>query len=341
MEFVYEYGLFLAKAVTLVLALGALVIVIAAAGRSQKGQKGSLKIHDLSERFKGYRHQLEAELFDEDALKAKEKARKAERKAKAKAQKGQERQGRLFVIDFKAGIDAAQVANLREEISALLMVAEPKDEVLVRVESGGGMVHAYGLAASQLDRIRQANIPLTIAVDKVAASGGYMMACVANRVIAAPFAILGSIGVIAQLPNFNRLLKRNDIEFEQHTAGQFKRTLTLFGENTDEARAKFREELEHTHELFKQFVGKYRPQLDLAKVATGEHWFGHQALELDLVDELTTSDDFLMAKSREKPVLQLEYIEKKNLAKRLGKGAEGALEGAMLKLAEWGQSSTR
>ncbi len=332
MEFLYEYGLFLAKALTLVAAIVAVIVAAAAASRAGKGAKGELKVHNLTDKFHDYEEKLAHRLLSDDQLKAREKARKAEEKAKAKAQKGQEREGRLFLIDFKAGIDAAQVAQLREEISALLTVAEARDEVLVRVESGGGMVHAYGLAASQLDRIRQAGIPLTIAVDKVAASGGYMMACVADKIIAAPFAIVGSIGVIAQIPNFNKLLKKHDIDFEQHTAGDFKRTLTMFGENNDAGREKFREELEQTHELFKQFVQRYRPDLDLAKVATGEHWFGLQALELGLVDAIQTSDDFLMAQDKE--ILQLQFEEKKNLAKRFGRAAESALERGTLKLAE-------
>ncbi|MBY6017216.1 protease SohB [Halomonas denitrificans] len=332
MEFLYEYGLFLAKAVTLVAAVVAIIVAAAAANRAGKGGKGELKVHNLTEKFEQYEDKLCHQLLNDEQLKAREKAHKAEQKAKAKESKGKEREGRLFLIDFKAGIDAAQVAQLREEITAVLTVAEARDEVLVRVESGGGMVHAYGLAASQLDRIRQAKIPLTIAVDKVAASGGYMMACVGDKILSAPFAIVGSIGVIAQLPNFNKVLKKHDIEFEQHTAGDFKRTLTMFGENNEAGRDKFREELEETHVLFKEFVQRYRPELDLDKVATGEHWFGLQALELGLVDAIQTSDDYLMAQDKE--ILQLQYEEKKNLAKRFGRAAETALERGSLKLAE-------
>ncbi|WP_028117523.1 protease SohB [Ferrimonas senticii] len=333
MEFLFEYGLFLAKIVTVVVALAVLVVIAAAAGKSGAKNKGSLKLIDLTDTFEGYKAQLQQYLLSDDELKALAKEEKAKAKQQAKESKGQARQGRLFVIDFKAGIDAAQVANLREEISALLTVADKdKDELLVKVESGGGMVHAYGLAASQLDRVRQAQIPMTIAVDKVAASGGYMMACVANKVIAAPFAIVGSIGVIAQLPNFNKVLKKNDIEFEMHTAGDFKRTITMFGENTDEGREKFKQELEHTHQLFKSFVSRYRPELDIATVATGEHWFGQQALELGLVDELATSDDFLMR--ADKPIVQLQYQQKQNLAQKLGRGAEAVVERSMLKLSE-------
>ena len=215
---------------------------------------------------------------------------------------------------------------LREEISTVLTLAKPTDEVVVKVESGGGMVHSYGLASSQLTRITNKNIPLTICVDKVAASGGYMMACVANKIVAAPFAIVGSIGVIAQLPNFNKLLKKNHIDFEQFTAGEFKRTVTVFGENTDKGRQKFQHELEETHLLFKDFVQKHRAVLDINQVATGEHWFGYQALELKLVDELSTSDEYLLTQLPKRQVFQVKYQLKKGLAEKVGLSAATMLQ---------------
>jgi serine protease SohB len=210
------------------------------------------------------------------------------------------------------------VTSLREEVTAVLTVATPDDEVFVRLESGGGMVHAYGLAASQLNRIRERNIPLTVAVDKVAASGGYMMACVANRVIAAPFSIIGSIGVVAQIPNFHRLLKKHDVDFEQFTAGEFKRTVTMFGENTDEGRAKFRKEVEDIHLLFKDFIQKHRPNVDIVKVSTGEYWPAIRALEHDLIDELKTSDDYLLDKNETADIFQIRYSTRKNFLEKLG-----------------------
>ncbi|SDK02024.1 serine protease SohB [Ferrimonas sediminum] len=342
MEFLFEYGLFLAKALTLVVAVVAIILVVAQVGRSQRAQKGELQLTCLSDQLEDYQHHLESALLSKEQLKAKEKAEKKAEKARQKKEKAnvdKPREGRVFVLDFKAGIEAFEVVSLREEISALLTVADKQDQVLVRLESGGGMVHAYGLASSQLARLRDAGIPLTIAVDKVAASGGYMMACVADHIVAAPFSIIGSIGVIAQLPNFNKLLKKSNIEFEQHTAGEFKRTLTMFGENTDSAREKFREELEETHGLFKDFIGRYRPELDLGKVATGEHWFATQALDLGLVDELSTSDDWLMKQAKDKEVLKLSYVIKKNLANRFGRGASEALETLAMKLAELNQRS--
>ena len=215
-------------------------------------------------------------------------------------------------------MEAKEVASLREEVTAVLTMATEQDEVLVRVESGGGVVHGYGLCASQLQRLRDRGLHLTVAIDKVAASGGYMMACVAQHIIAAPFAIVGSIGVVAQLPNFHRLLQKHDIDYEQHTAGQYKRTLTLFGENDEAGRQKFREELESVHQQFRSFVSRHRPRIQLDKVATGEHWLANEALHLDLVDELRTSDDYLLDNYARKQVVKVQYKLHKGLTERLG-----------------------
>jgi len=350
LEFLYEYGLFLAKTITFVLAVIAIIAVIAASAIKQKHKKGDLDITDLSEQFEEVEQDIIHALLTKDELKhkekqdkkhAKEKAKAIKEKAKKKAKSSDTEQGseqdsdnkaRVFVVDFKGSIDAKEVTSLREEVTAILSVANKKDEVFVRLESGGGMVHGYGLASSQLDRIRQHEIPLTVSVDKVAASGGYMMACVANNIIAAPFAILGSIGVIAQLPNFNKLLKKNDIDFEQFTAGEFKRTVTMFGENTEKGKEKFIEELEETHVLFKDFVSEHRPSLDLDKVATGEHWFGTKALELGLIDTIQTSDDYLQKLSKSHKVVAIKYEVKKGLAEKFAKAASLSVEGVLGKL---------
>ncbi len=349
LEFLYEYGLFLAKAITFVVAVAAIVVLIAGAAVKQQHKKGELDITDLSEQFHETEEDIIHALLDKDELKEKEKADKKQAKAqekadkaKAKADKAQEKAGsepeqkpskaHVFVVDFNGSIDAKEVSSLREEITAILSVAKPEDEVFVRLESSGGMVHGYGLASSQLDRLRQHNIPLTVSVDKVAASGGYMMACVANNIISAPFAILGSIGVIAQVPNFNKLLKKHDIDFEQFTAGEFKRTVTMFGENTEKGKEKFIEELEETHVLFKNFVSERRPSLDIAKVATGEHWFGTTALELGLVDSIQTSDDYLQGKSKSHKVVAIKYEVKKGLAEKFSKAASLSAESFLGKL---------
>lgn len=339
MEFLYEYGLFLAKAVTFVIAVVAIVAVIASSAIKQGSKKGELEITDISEQLKDLEDEVVHHLLTKEQLKEKEKSDKKIAKEKQKADKAaaksqdeNEVEPKLFVIDFKGSIDAKEVTSLREEVTAVLSVATPKDEVFVRLESGGGMVHGYGLASSQLDRIRQRDIPLTASVDKVAASGGYMMACVANNIVAAPFAIVGSIGVLAQVPNFNKLLKKNDIDYEQFTAGEFKRTVTMFGENTDKGREKFSEELEETHVLFKNFVSEHRPTLDIAKVATGEHWFGTKALELGLIDEIQTSDDYIQARYKSHKIIHIKYATKKGLAEKFSKAASLSAESFLGKL---------
>lgn len=226
---------------------------------------------------------------------------------------------KIYVLDFKGDMAASAVESLREEITLILSTAKAgRDRIIVRLESPGGMVHGYGLAAAQLVRLREAGFHVTICVDKVAASGGYMMACIANEVISAPFAIVGSIGVVAQVPNFNRLLKENKIDFELYTAGQYKRTVTMFGENTEEGKAKFEEELQQTHALFKHFVEKYRPQLNVEKVATGEHWYGQDALDLNLVDKLQTSDEYLLGLLPQHDVYLIQTRKKPTLGEKLG-----------------------
>ena len=238
-------------------------------------------------------------------------------------------------MDFDGDIKASEVEPLRQEISAVLLMAEKQDEVLIRLESPGGMVHEYGLASSQIERIKRKEIPLTICVDRVAASGGYMMACLADKLLAAPFAIVGSIGVIAQLPNFHKLLKKNDIDYEVLTAGEYKRTLTVFGENTDKGREKFVEELEETHELFKNFVHEYRQSVDINKVATGEIWFGKQALEVNLVDELKTSDEYMMDAANDADIFIVRYEEKKSFQEKISQLAVSSSDKVLLRW--WGR----
>ncbi len=249
--------------------------------------------------------------------KAFQQAHKVERKADKLRRKSDQVRPRLFVIDFQGDIKASEVVGLRELVSALLLEANSSDEVMVRLENAGGTVHEHGLAASQLLRIRNHGIVLTVAVDKIAASGGYLMAVVANRVLAAPFAIIGSIGVLAEMPNFHRWLEQKGIDFELHTAGDYKRTLTLFGENTEAGRAKLREQLEQIHAQFKDFIAEYRPQVAIDEVATGEYWYGSRALELKLVDELKTSDDYLMTAAETADLYEVSYIVKRALSERL------------------------
>ena len=327
MEFLAEYAGFLARTVTVVVAIVMVLLMVAVL--RQKGQRsaGHLSVRKLNEFYRELREHLEDSVLHKDQLK---RQRKAEAKAHKAEQKKPVDKARVFVLDFDGDIKASATEQLRHEVTAVLSMAQPSDEVVVRLESGGGMVHAYGLASSQLARLRDAGLPLTVCVDKVAASGGYMMACVANRVLAAPFAVLGSIGVVAQLPNVHRLLKKHDIDVEVLTAGEFKRTLTVFGENTDKGREKFQEDLELTHQLFKGFVSRYRPQLDIDKVATGEVWLGLSALEHELVDGLQTSDEYLARRANEAELFQLRFINRKSLQERIGLAASVAIDRVLL-----------
>ena len=318
-EALIQYGLFAAKALTLVAFVGLFGLLMLRARHHAAAviddDSGRLEVVSLNDRYDDMADAIRHATLPPKVYK---KAVKAEHKAEKKRAKATEPElRRVFVIDFHGDIMASEVGGLREMISALLLEATNKDEVLVRIDNAGGAVHEHGLAASQLLRIRARGIPLTVAVDKVAASGGYLMACVADRIIAAPFAILGSIGVLAELPNFHRLLERSGIDFELHTAGEYKRTLTLFGENTDDGRAKLREQLEETHQLFKGFIREYRKDLDVDKVATGEYWHGERAMALGLVDEIKTSDDYLLAARDDADLFKLRYKVRKRPLERL------------------------
>jgi serine protease SohB len=318
MEHLAEYGLFFAKFMTVIL-----VLVIVAGGmfvmifRSRAGLDGHLNITNLNNKFETMNLMLKSQILTKKDFKKAVKEHKAAQSKKSKSTDSGQKRKHLFVIDFKGDIRATEVTSLREEITAILMVASADDEVLVTLESTGGTIHGYGLAASQLKRIRDKGVQLTIAVDKVAASGGYMMACVAHRIIAAPFAIIGSVGVIAQMPNFNRLLKKHDIDFEEITAGEYKRTLTLFGENTEKDREKMREELAEAHKLFKDFIHENRNQVDVDKIATGEYWYGKRALELKLIDALRTSDDYLSSSADTADMYEIDYVRKKPMAEKI------------------------
>jgi len=320
--FFAEYGMFLLKAITIVLALVAVIGAIAAVGK-KAGEHDHLEIENLNKKYQSLAGALKQAVLKKADWKKEAKAEKDKAKAEAKSDKSRPH---AFVINFKGDLKASAVPSLREEVSAVLEVATVEDQIIVCLENYGGVVHEHGLAASQLVRIREREIPLTVVVDKVAASGGYLMACVANRILAAPFAILGSIGVIAQIPNFNRAMDERGIDFEQVTAGKFKRSVTMFGKNTDEDRAKLKEELEDVHALFKGAVLRYRPDLDIERIATGEHWYGTRALELGLADELKTSDEYLAELAKDHDVFRLAYKIKQPLQKRLMAGADAALE---------------
>lgn len=338
MEFISNYGLFLAKSLTIVVAIVFVVVsIIAASSRGKKEHHGQIQVVCLNDKYDEHEHIIKGAILDEVQLKAEHKAEKKKKKADKKSKKNDEEavnKKRLYVLEFDGDTKASGVESLRQEITAILTVATPEDEVVLCLESPGGMVHAYGLAASQLTRITKNGIPLTIAVDAVAASGGYMMACIGNKILAAPFAVIGSIGVVAQLPNFHKVLKKNDIDFELFTAGEHKRTVTMFGENTEKGKAKFVEELEETHQLFKSFVAEHRPQVSVSEVATGETWYGQQALEHNLVDEIQTSDEYLMSKRGDCDIYKVSFEAKKTLQEKLGMAAQYMTGGIIDKVSD-------
>lgn len=353
-------------------------LLISAGQRQRSSSRGDIKVVNLGEAIKDNSQSIKNEILTNAEYKQllkeeKERDKKQEKDAKQKLKHAKKSAGkvanepvvaietsddkatseegdvavvegpgdssqRMYVIDFDGDIHASGVESLREEVTAILATANPNDQVLVRLESPGGLVHSYGLASSQLKRIRDAGLKLTISVDEVAASGGYMMACVADELVSAPFAVLGSIGVVAEIPNFNRLLQKANIDYEQHTAGQHKRTLTMFGQNTTVAREKFKQELEETHQLFKTFIHENRPDLDLDKVATGEHWYGRQALELGLVDKIQTSDDVILDALNSMDVYSIKYDIRKPLTERLSINLYQAMDKFVLR---WVQRSSQ
>lgn len=336
-QFFLEYGLFFAKSITVLLAVVAVVLVIAGAVNSKKQHDSDIEIENINEKLDELKSNLESEMLSKEDYKAHKKAKKKEKKQEKKNEKKQkksaeldtEEKPKLFIARFEGDMQASEVDTLREVITGILTVAKDKDEVLVVLESCGGIVHNYGLGASQLARIKAHGLKLTVAVDLVAASGGYMMACVADKIIAAPFAVLGSIGVLAELPNFYRILKKHDIDIEHHTAGDYKTTLTMLGENTDKDREKFREELEDTHQLFKEFVKSNREIIDIDNIATGEHWYGTKALELKLVDELQTSDDYILASRESKDIFEVSYEIQESLKDKISEIISGSISKAL------------
>lgn len=317
-EFFLEYGMFFAKTATVVVAFMMIIGMVAAVSvRNRHIPKGEIVVSYLNDTIGEMTDILKESILSKDEWKAEEKAEKKQAKLDKKANKDVHRK-RIYILDFNGDVKAEGVESLRQEITAILTIATSSDEVVMRLESPGGQVHMYGLAASQLERLKVAQIPLTVCVDKVAASGGYMMACVASKIIAAPFAVLGSIGVVAELPNFNRVLKRFDVDYNVYTAGEFKRTVTLMGENTEEGIRKFKEELEDTQRLFKALVHRHRPQLDINEIATGEHWYGSHALSNTLIDSLGTSDDYLFDLSKHADLYEIKFEIKRSIAEKLG-----------------------
>ncbi|MEK6553623.1 MAG: protease SohB [Bdellovibrionota bacterium] len=310
MDALIEFGLFSGKILVVFIFIVALLVVALIFSTRNKNRPG-MEIENLNEKNDELKDILSAFVLDKKDYKKQLKAKEKEEK------KDKTKKAHVYQLSFDGDISASQVKELRDEVTAVLNVAQKGEEVVVCVESPGGMVSGYGLAAAELVRIRDAGLNLTVCVDKVAASGGYMMACTAHKIVAAPFAILGSIGVLAQVPNVHRLLKKHDIDYEEMTSGQYKRTVSVFGEITEKGREKFKEQLQDTHILFKKWVHTYRPQLNLEEVATGEYWFGLKAIDLKLVDQIETSDQYLQKLLNTHTVIKIKFQQKKKLGDKI------------------------
>lgn len=322
-----ELGVFTAEAMIILMVIVAVMLLFfILLAKSKQKTYGKLSIKNVSHLYAENKELMLSEILPKKEFK---QFLKEQKLAEKKRQEESVEAKKIFVLNFHGDIQASSVPALSKEITAILNVATPKDEVVVKLESGGGVVHGYGLGAAQLMRLRQHHIPLTVTIDKVAASGGYLMACTANKILAAPFAVVGSIGIIVQLPNFHRALKSKQIDFAMYTAGEYKRTITMFGENTEAGREKLQEEIEIVHTQFKELIHTHRPQINLTEAATGEHWLAEKAMSLKLVDELKTSDEYLLEQSKTANIYEVHFEEKKSLLTRLTSGAQSLVWGLM------------
>lgn len=332
MDALIEFGLFFGKVIVVFIFIVALMIIGLLISLKNK-HKPNLEVENLNEKNDEIKNFLSSIVLEKKEYKKQHK----------QAQKDLKKEGRTrnkaFYITFEGDISATQVKELRDEVTAVLSVAQPQDEVVVSIESPGGVVSGYGLAAAELVRLREAGLKLTACVDKVAASGGYMMACTAHQIIAAPFAIVGSIGVLAQVPNVHKLLKQNHIDYEEVTSGEFKRTVSIFGEITDKGREKFKEQIQDTHLLFKKWVHQFRPQLNIDQVATGEYWFGLKAIELNLIDHVQTSDEYLQKLYKTHTVIKIKYQQKKKLGEKISEAFGLIIDKTFDKISQKGQQS--
>jgi serine protease SohB len=279
----------------------ALVSIVKGFKNLSKGNSDSVEITNLNKKYKKLTNLAKSVLMN-----------KPKKKVKTILELEDEiSHHKVYYLTFKGDIMAKAVDQLSEEITVLLNIAKDGDEVVLNLESPGGVVHGYGLAAAQLDRIKKAKLKLTICVDKVAASGGYMMACVGDEIVAAPFAILGSIGVVMEYPNFYELLNKVGVKYQQLTAGQYKRTISPFLEPSKEGTEKAKDDLSRTHKLFKDHITAHRKNVDIEKVATGETWYGSECIANGLIDSINTSDEVIQGKMSRNTVFKIKYKEPK------------------------------
>lgn len=228
------------------------------------------------------------------------------------------------LLSFNGDINATEVIEFGRAVSMIVQMKDLVSEVYIIINSGGGVVNGYGLLASEIERLHYSEIETYALIDQVAASGGYMAACVANHVVAAPFAYIGSIGVVSEMPNFNQILSDNGINIEQHTAGKSKRTVTPLGKITDEDRNEFKKKLERIHRSFINHVSHYRNINDADEnknsiIFSGDYWIAEETVELELglVDEISTSQEFLLDKMKEYNIIEITFQENKTKKSKL------------------------
>lgn len=321
-----DYFLFLLKSITVVMAIVIIAgTIIRATKEGHEPSQGKLSITRLNKALEAIRLRMQQETLGKKALKKEVKALKEQHK---KEDKSNDDKPNAYTIRFKGDIQASQVDALRQEVTAILTTAKAGEEVVISIESPGGAVPGYGLAASQILRLKEADLKVTACVDQVAASGGYMMACVADRILAAPFSIVGSIGVLSQVPNIHRFLKRFDVDVDVLTAGKHKAPMTLMGENTEEGKQKHVQDLNAIHTRFKELVKLHREELNIDDVSEGDFWLAEDALKLNLVDEISTSDAYIMSLCAQANVYRVQWQPHKSFEQRI-KGATSALMSAM------------
>ena len=332
-EWVAELGTFLVQT-AIVIAFLVIGLLLITRSKQAKERGLTLRVEQLNDQRLDRGRRLRLATALPSARKKLLKTFRQDEKKRLKVQKNDQQAppaSCVWVLDFHGDLKASQTDHFAQEISAIIDVASKEDEVVIRLESSGGLVHAYGLAAAQMDRLSAAGLITTVCIDKVAASGGYMMACTAQHIKAAPFAVIGSIGVVAQVPNIHRLLKKHDIDVELLTAGKYKRTLTVLGENTEEGKDKFLDDLENTHRLFKHYVAERRPTMDIDSLATGEIWYGSEALPQLLVDSVGTSEAYLTERMAQVQVYTVKLEAPKTMSRKLGLAVSAGVETAALK----------
>lgn len=214
------------------------------------------------------------------------------------------------VLRFEGDTMATGRQDFARMVDEVLHNKERIQRVIVVVNSPGGGVSVYGQMFAGMERMRNAGVDVTACVDTYAASGGYLMSVPAQRIIAAPFAMVGSIGVVSEFMNFNKLLRRLGVEPMTITAGELKRTVTPLSEVTEENKAAYKAQLEAIHRQFIAVVKKYR-EVDADRVCTGNHWTAAESVELklNLVDGLATSQEYLFEANQTEDLVTISKLQ--------------------------------